>query len=56
MLAVVLPTVVIPTYLVLKSEKALRFIQELTDRLSMLAALYLFFDILGLVIIILRNV
>jgi hypothetical protein len=49
-------TVLPPTYLILKSNKALRFVRELIDRLSLLAILYLLFDIVGLVIVIIRNI
>jgi hypothetical protein len=49
-------TVLPPTYLILKSNKALRFVRELIDRLTLLAILYLLFDIVGLVIVIIRNI
>jgi len=49
-------TVLPPTYLILKSNKALRFVRELIDRLTLLAILYLLFDITGLVIVIIRNI
>ena len=49
-------TVLLPTYLILKSNKALRFIWELIERVSLLATLYLLFDIVGLVIVIIRNI
>jgi hypothetical protein len=55
-LAVVVPTVGLPVYLFLKSEKMLRSLQEFGERLSMLTMLYLFFDLAGLAIIIIRNV
>jgi hypothetical protein len=49
-------TVLLPTYLILKSNKALRFVWELIERVALLATLYLLFDIVGLVIVIIRNI
>lgn len=54
-LAIVLPTVLLPVYLFTRSNKSVKFMQELTERLSMLTLSYLLFDLLGLVIIIIRN-
>jgi hypothetical protein len=54
-LALVVPTVLIPVYLVLRSERAVRFIGELTGRLALLTAFYLFLDLAGLVILLIRN-
>ena len=45
----------IPAYLILKSDKVLRFTQEGMERLSLLMTLYLFFDASALVIILIRN-
>jgi len=50
------PTVILPTYLILNSDKSFRSIRELIDRLSMLAVLYLVFDAAALAIIIIRNI
>jgi hypothetical protein len=55
-LAVVIPTVAVPVYLFLRSDKISLFIQELTDRLLVLAVFYMLFDLLGLVIVIVRNI
>lgn len=52
----VAPTVLIPTYLVLKSERAFRFTKELTNRLGLLMVVYLILDAMALVIILIRNV
>ena len=52
----VAPTIVIPAWLILRSEKSLRFVQDLMDRLSLLAGFYLAFDGIALVIVIVRNV
>ena len=49
-------SVLLPVYLVLKSEKFFRFMRELIDRLSLLTTFYLFFDVVGLVIVIIRNI
>ena len=54
-LVVVLPTVLIPTYLVLRSEGSTRFILGLTERLSLLASIYLLLDAAGLVVVVIRN-
>ena len=55
-LAIVVPTIVIPVYLVLKSDRFLNLVQGFIERISLLTMLYLFFDIVGLIIIIIRNV
>ena len=55
-LAMTLPTIVIPVYLVLKSDRFLNLIQGLIERLSLLTMFYLFFDAVGLIVIIIRNV
>ena len=55
-LAVVVPSIVLPVYFVLRSDRFLSFIQELIERLSLLTMLYLFFDLVGLIIIIIRNI
>jgi uncharacterized membrane protein len=54
-LAIVLPTVLLPIYLFIRSNKSVRFMQELIERLSMLTMVYLFFDLAGLIIVIIRN-
>lgn len=55
-LALVVPTVLIPAYLVLRSDKVLKGMQGFFERLSLLTMFYLFFDFIGLVIVIVRNV
>lgn len=47
---------VLPAYLILSSDKALGFMTELMDRLSLLMMLYLFFDVAALVIVVIRNI
>jgi hypothetical protein len=55
-LAVVTPTILIPVYLFIKSKKSIAFMQDLMERLSLLATFYLFFDFVGLIIVIIRNI
>ena len=55
-LAIVVPTVALPVYIFVKSKKALLSTLDLMDRLSTLSMLYLFFDLIGLVIVIIRNI
>ena len=55
-LIVVTPTVLLPVYPFIRSEKAVSFMQNLMERLSLLTMFYLFFDLLGLIIVIIRNV
>ncbi len=49
-------TVAFPTYLVLRSEKFMQGLTGFFERLSLLTLFYLFFDFVGLVIVIIRNV
>lgn len=55
-LLVVTPTVLLPLYSFLKSNKAVAFMQNLMERLSLLTLFYLFFDLLGFVIVLIRNI
>ena len=55
-LVMVVPTIILPIYLVLKSDPFLNLIQGLTERLSLLTMLYLFFDFLAVIVIIIRNI
>ena len=55
-LSIVGITVALPAYLVLRSEKFLKGIRGFFDRISTLTLFYLFFDFLGLVIVVIRNV
>jgi hypothetical protein len=54
-LMAVTPTVLLPVYTFLKSNKPTMFMQNLMERLALLASFYLFFDLLGLIIVISRN-
>jgi hypothetical protein len=53
--ALILPTVLIPTWLVLKYEKPLMFVSVTLEKISLLTAFYLVFDIFGLSVLALRN-
>jgi len=55
-LVVVTPTIIVPTYFVLRSENFLRGVRGFFERLSLLTLFYLFFDFVGLIIVIIRNV
>lgn len=55
-LVLVGPTVALPAYFILRSEKFLQSARGFFERLSMLTLFYLFFDFIGLVIVIIRNV
>jgi hypothetical protein len=52
----VLPTVTIPTMLLLKFEKPLKFVSAAIEKITLLVTFYLFFDFIGLIILIVRNV
>lgn len=55
-LAVVTPTILLPVYLFIKLKKSMAIMQDLMERLSLLATFYLFFDFVGLIIVIIRNI
>lgn len=55
-LAFVGTTVLVPTLLILRSQAFFRALQGLYERIALLTTLYLFFDAVGLVIVIIRNV
>ena len=52
---IIVAVVVIPTYYVLQSEKVLKSLQGFFERLSLLTMFYLFFDVVGLFVVIIRN-
>ena len=54
-LILVTPTLALPAWLALRSEKFLKSVNSLIERLSLLSGLYLFFDVVGLIIVIIRN-
>jgi hypothetical protein len=53
--ALVLPTVTVPTWLVLKFEKIRQLITAGIEKITLLSAFYLFFDFIGLIVLIVRN-
>ena len=55
-LVVVIPTVLLPIYYFLRSKAVVSFMENLMERLSLLTLFYLVFDLLGLVIVIIRNI
>ena len=55
-LALVIPTVSLPVWFFLRFPKALPSLLDIMDRLSTLSVLYLFFDVVGLVVVIIRNI
>ena len=54
-LILVTPTLALPAWFALRSEKFLKSVNSLIERLSLLSGLYLFFDVAGLIIVIIRN-
>ena len=55
-LMVITPTVLLPAYSFLRTNKAVTVMQNLMERLSLLSMFYLVFDLLGVIIIVVRNV
>jgi hypothetical protein len=55
-LLLVTPTVALPALFVLRSGRAVPILRAVIERLSVLSAFYLFFDVIGLVVIVIRNV
>ena len=52
----VAPTIILPVFLLIKSQKLQAFLQNVIERLSVLSALYLSLDAVALIIVIVRNV
>lgn len=55
LLVMVSITFMVPIYFILKSEKTCQSFWSLTGRLALLAGFYLFLDLVGLIIVIIRN-
>ena len=55
-LLMVAPSFAIPAYLIMKSANAPQLLHSLIDRLSLLTTMYLVFDVIGLGIVIIRNI
>lgn len=49
-------TVAVPAFLVLRRDKVFAFAWDAIDRLSLLASVYLAIDVIGLIIVVIRNV
>jgi hypothetical protein len=54
--ALVIISVALPVILLLRSEKLVIGTSALIERIALLSGLYLFFDVMGIVIVIVRNV
>ena len=54
-LIVITPTVLLPAYSLLKTNKAVTVMQNLMERVSLLSMFYLGFDLLGIIVILVRN-
>ena len=54
--ALVFLTVLLPVYLFIKSNKGIAIMQDLVERFASVATVYLFFDLLGLIVVLIRNV
>lgn len=55
-LALVTPTVLVPALLILRSGRASQLVRGLIERVSLLTMFYLLFDVIGLVIVVIRNI
>jgi hypothetical protein len=55
-LAIVTATVLLLVFLFIKSKKSIAFMQNVMERVSLLTMFYLLFDLLGLVIVVIRNI
>jgi hypothetical protein len=51
----ILPTILIPVYIVARSQKAVRLLRTVMDKLELITTIYLGLDFFGLVIVLLRN-
>ena len=54
-LVVVTATVLLPVYLFLRAKTSIPVMQNLIERVSLLTTFYLFFDVLGIIIVVIRN-
>ena len=52
---VVFPSILLPLILFMKSSKAVSFMKDVIERLSLLSMFYLFLDLIGLTIVLIRN-
>jgi len=56
LLALVAPTVILPAYFILQTDKGLQAAQNFIERITLLSMLYLFSAFAGLVVVIIRNI
>ncbi len=54
-LVIVAPTILLPVYFFIRSKKSVVLMRDLMERLSLLTMFYLFFDFVGLAIVLIRN-
>ncbi|HUI87667.1 MAG TPA: hypothetical protein VLX61_02965 [Anaerolineales bacterium] len=54
-LVVVVPTILLPVILFIRSSKVVSFMKDLIERVGPLSMLYLFFDLVGFIIVLVRN-
>jgi hypothetical protein len=54
-LAVITPLIALPVYLILKVDRFRGVMNEVIDRLSLLTSLYLVLDVIGLALVLIRN-
>jgi hypothetical protein len=54
-MALVLPTVLAPALLILRSERVFRLARGMNERLALLSSFYLILDVAGLVVLLVRN-
>ncbi len=54
-LLVVTPTILLPVFLFLKTGKAVAWMKDIIERLTLLSTIYLLFDFIGLIIVVVRN-
>lgn len=55
-LAIVTSTVLLPVFFFIKSKTSVTFMQNIMERISLLTMFYLLFDLLGLAIVVIRNI
>ena len=55
-LLIVFPSIVLPIFFIDRSDKFKKLILEILDRLSLLSILYIALDLLGIVIVVIRNI
>ncbi len=54
-LLVVTPSILLPVFLFLKTGKAVAWMKDIIERLTLLSTIYLLFDFIGLIVVVVRN-